>query len=196
MGAYLEAWLTGGVQRFQLDGPRLSIGKAPGNDVAVRSDASMSRVHLVLEAVGPGWAATDVGSRNGTFINGQRLNGSHLLRPGDEIVAGSTRFTFTVIGADGEVSETTMGQAPPRLTERETDVLDALCRPVLEGSMLSEPASVSEIADVLVVTDSAVKKHLANLYDKFDLVGRGRRRGSLVAEALARGAVSRGRFGS
>jgi DNA-binding NarL/FixJ family response regulator len=49
---------------------------------------------------------------------------------------------------------------------------------------------VREIADALVVTESAVKKMLARLYDKFGLHEGDRRRGRLVAEALARGAVT------
>ena len=66
-----------------------------------------------------------------------------------------------------------------------------LCRPVLEGSLLSEPASVQQIADALVVTQSAVKKHLVRLYDKFGLSDdANRRRGRLAGEAVRRGAVT------
>src|SRR3990172_9886669 len=78
----------------------------------------------------------------------------------------------------------------PELTRRERDVLAALCRPVLSDDVFAEPASVREIAQVLVVTDAAVKQHLLHLYDKFgiDATG-GRRRVTLAKEAIRRGAV-------
>jgi pSer/pThr/pTyr-binding forkhead associated (FHA) protein len=191
VSAYLEVWRSEGPERVFLDGGRVSVGKDPANDVVIRDDRKISRVHLVLEAVGPGWTITDVGSRNGTYLNGERLLGSQLLRRSDEILAGSTRIVFGTAGASAQVSETVAGKAPPKLTPRETDVLVALSRPVLEQSMLTEPSSVSAIAAELVVSDSAVKKVLTRLYDKFDLHDAERRRGRLVAEALARGAVGR-----
>jgi tetratricopeptide (TPR) repeat protein len=78
----------------------------------------------------------------------------------------------------------------PELTRRERDVLVALCGPVLSDEVFAEPASVREIARVLVVTDAAVKQHLLNLYDKFGIDTRaGRRRVILAREAIQRGAV-------
>ena len=78
----------------------------------------------------------------------------------------------------------------PELTRRERDVLAALCRPVLSDDVFAEPASVREIARVLVVTDAAVKQHLLHLYDKFEIDASGqRRRVSLAKEAIRRGAV-------
>ena len=191
MSAYLEVRRRDGPERVALEGARVSVGKDPANDVVIRDDHAVSRVHFVLEAVGPGWTITDVGSRNGTFLNGERLLGSQLLRRGDELVIGSTSLGFRMAGAAAHISETVTGQAPPKLTPRETDVLVELCRPVLEGSMLTEPSSVKEVAAQLVVSDSAVKKILGRLYDKFDLHDDERRRGRLVAEALARGAIGR-----
>jgi DNA-binding CsgD family transcriptional regulator len=81
-------------------------------------------------------------------------------------------------------------EAPPGLTRREREVLLALCRPVLSGDLFTEPASVREIADQLVVTEAAVKHHLRHLYDKFGFEGAsGRRRVHLANEAVRRGAV-------
>jgi predicted component of type VI protein secretion system len=189
--AYLEVRRRGGPERVTLEGARVAVGKDPANDVVIREDHAVSRVHFVLEAVGPGWTITDVGSRNGTFLNGERLLGSQLLRRGDELIIGSTSITFGMTGAAAQISETVTGQAPPKLTPRETDVLVALCRPVLEGSMLTEPSSVKDIASDLFVSESAIKKVLGRLYDKFNLHDDDRRRGRLVAEALSRGAIGR-----
>jgi DNA-binding NarL/FixJ family response regulator len=62
---------------------------------------------------------------------------------------------------------------------------------VLGGAAFTEPASIREIADALVITEAAVKQHLAHLYDKFAIHGGGeRRRVQLANEALRRGAVT------
>ena len=70
-------------------------------------------------------------------------------------------------------------------------MLLALCRPLLDRDMFTEPASTRAIADELVITQAAVKQHLANLYDKFGVpAGDSNRRARLANEALRRGAVS------
>jgi hypothetical protein len=84
-----------------------------------------------------------------------------------------------------------MPGARPRLTERERDVLIALCRPILADAHFTEPASIRRVADELVVTDAAVKQHLLHLYDKFGLhEGVESRRVRLANEALEGGWVS------
>ncbi|HET9613288.1 MAG TPA: hypothetical protein VFP22_00635 [Candidatus Limnocylindrales bacterium] len=78
----------------------------------------------------------------------------------------------------------------PELTRRERDVLAALCRPLASDRPVAMPASVREIAAELVVTEAAVKQHLLNLYDKFEVVeGTESRRISLAREAVLRGFV-------
>lgn len=70
-------------------------------------------------------------------------------------------------------------------------MLIALCRPVLSGDVFTEPASVTEIAGELVVTEAAVKQHLIRLYDKFDLHERRQHRRVVLANAaVRRGAVA------
>ena len=70
-------------------------------------------------------------------------------------------------------------------------MLVALCRPLLDRDMFTEPASTRAIADELVITQAAVKQHLANLYDKFG-VAAGDSQPSLAARqrGAQRGAVS------
>ncbi|MFF5076056.1 hypothetical protein ACFY36_03320 [Actinoplanes sp. NPDC000266] len=81
---------------------------------------------------------------------------------------------------------------PPALTRRERDVLAALCRPLTAGGRaFPEPPSVRALASELGLSDSAVKKHLTNLYDKFALTTNDdRRRPRLAGEALRRGAIT------
>jgi DNA-binding transcriptional ArsR family regulator len=56
------------------------------------------------------------------------------------------------------------------LTPRERVVLVELCRPLLSANVFTQPASVREIAEVLVVSEAAVKQHLGRLYEKFGVV--------------------------
>jgi pSer/pThr/pTyr-binding forkhead associated (FHA) protein len=177
-------------ERRELVADRSTVGKAPENDVAVADDPTASRLHAVLERFPAGWCVTDLGSSNGTWVNGERIWAARRLRHGDEIRIGQTRLLFhdplTITGAATEVES-----PPPDLTPRERDVLVALCRPLLARDMFTEPASTRAIAEELVITQAAVKQHLANLFDKFGVApSDDHRRSRLANEALRRGAVS------
>jgi predicted component of type VI protein secretion system len=176
--------------RFSLEADRTTLGRAAENDVALEHDPIVSHLHAVLERFPAGWCVTDLGSSNGTWVNGERIWSAHRLGHGDEVRIGQTRLIFRdPLGAGGSVTEA--GDAPPTLTGREHDVLVALCRPLLDRDMFTEPASTRAIADELVITQAAVKQHLANLYDKFGVGGdQSNRRSRLANEALRRGAVS------
>ncbi|HWB72676.1 MAG TPA: FHA domain-containing protein [Egibacteraceae bacterium] len=190
MRAYLEVWGPGGRSVVALGDERFAVGSHPDNDLAVASDRSVSRLHAVFERFPAGWCVRDLSSRNGTFVNGQRLFGQRPLRPGDDIRVGRTRLVYRTDPA-GHAAATEPVQGPPELTRRERDVLLALCRPVLGGDLFTEPASLRQIAEALTVTEAAVKQHLLRLYDKFGLhQGTQRRRVRLANEAVRRGAVT------
>ena len=176
--------------RIPLEADRVTIGKAPENDVPLEDDPTASRLHAVLEHFSAGWCVSDLGSSNGTTINGERIWASHRLQHGDEIRIGQTRLVFhDPLTAQATVTQS--DEAPPSLTSRERDVLLALCRPLLDRDMFTEPASTQAIAEELVITQAAVKQHLANLYDKFGTAAADdHRRARLANEALRRGAVS------
>lgn len=190
MHPQIEVVAGAGAWRFTLDTERATVGKAAENDVALSGDATASHLHAVLERFAAGWCVTDLGSSNGTWVNGERIWSARRLRPGDEIRVGQTRLIFRdPLTVDGAVTETEA--APPALTARERDVLVALCRPLLDRDLFTEPASTRAIADALVITQAAVKQHLANLFDKFGIPpGEDHRRARLANEALRRGAVS------
>ncbi len=70
-------------------------------------------------------------------------------------------------------------------------MLVVLCRPLLARDLFTEPASIKELAAELVVSEAAVKQHLANLYAKFEIgEERTHRRTRLANEAIQRGAVT------
>ena len=69
-----------------LDGP-VTVGRRPERDVALPWDTEVSRLHAQLEPVGSDWIVVDDGlSRNGTYVNGERVNGRRRLRDGDRMV--------------------------------------------------------------------------------------------------------------
>jgi DNA-binding CsgD family transcriptional regulator len=176
--------------RLPLEADRMTIGKSAENDVALPADPTASGLHAVLERFAAGWCVADLGSSNGTWLNGGRIWSSQRLRHGDEIRVGQTRLIFRDFqGFGGAQTETE--EAPPSLTSRERDVLVALCRPLLARDMFTEPASTRAIAEELVITQAAVKQHLANLFDKFGVfAGESNRRVRLANDALRRGAVA------
>jgi hypothetical protein len=187
---HLEMWVHGARERIPLEGERMTIGYSSSNDISLPFDRTVSHVHAMLERVAAHWCLRDLGSRNGTFVNGDRIWGERPIKAGDEIRIGTVRFVARGAARDESEDATVGGQTGPDLTRRERDVLVALCRPMVSGDVFREPASIRQIASELVVTEAAVKQHLVRLYDKFGLVEREGRRARLANEAIRRGAIS------
>jgi len=72
---------------FPLEGDQLVIGRDSSNSVAI-NDAEISRKHSRLTFQGGKYVLEDLGSTNGTFVNGQRLAGQVVLKPGDVVSLG------------------------------------------------------------------------------------------------------------
>src|SRR5882757_3070351 len=71
-----------------LEGERLSLGRSAAAELSFPDDGGLSRQHLCIERDGEGWAIRDLGSKNGTIVNGVRLSGRAPLKTGDRITAG------------------------------------------------------------------------------------------------------------
>src|SRR5512141_184989 len=72
---------------FPLEGDQLMIGRDSSNSVAI-SDAEVSRRHARLTFQCGKYVLEDLGYTNGTFVNGQRLAGPHVLKAGDVVALG------------------------------------------------------------------------------------------------------------
>lgn len=190
MTDFLEVWVDGARERVPLEGERVTIGQSDTNDLPLPFDHTVSRVHAVLERVASRWCVRDLSSRNGTFVNGERIWGERPLQPGDEIRVGGVRLVARVDDQTHREDLTVGAETGPHVTRREREVLIALCRPMFSGEVFREPASIRQIAAELVVTEAAVKQHLSRLYDKFGVFEREGRRARLANEAIRRGAVS------
>jgi DNA-binding CsgD family transcriptional regulator len=171
-------------------GDRIVIGKAADCDLVIDDDDAVSRVHAKLERVGPVWTVTDLGSTNGTVVNGKLLAATYTLRHGDEVLLGRTRLLFRDRASLPGVATTKLSP-PPRLTRTEREVLVELCRAAFEGgSGFQPPASVAEIAERRFTSISAVRQVLEHLYDKFGIIEGPNRRVRLANAAILCGAVT------
>ena len=79
---------------YLIDKHEVEIGKAAHNHIAL-TDPTVSNTHAIVTARDAGYTIVDLGSRNGTFVNGERLGSqAHTLRHGDKIQLGKTVLTF------------------------------------------------------------------------------------------------------
>ncbi|HEX9331138.1 MAG TPA: FHA domain-containing protein [Anaerolineales bacterium] len=72
---------------FTLEGDQLTIGRDSTNEIVI-NDAEVSRRHARLTFQGGKYVLEDLGSTNGTFVNGQRLAGPRVLKSGEVVSFG------------------------------------------------------------------------------------------------------------
>ncbi len=108
-------------QEYELGKARVSIGRAATSDIPL-SDGRISRMHARLECVGDACTLVDLGSSNGTYVNGQRVE-RVLLQPGDVISLGGSRLRYELAPAAEELGMTVI--------DREADLDQALDQEVL-----------------------------------------------------------------
>lgn len=90
-----RAVLESGDRRFALTPPSTVIGR--GRDADIRlDDPNISRTHVQFSAQGADWIASDMGSTNGTRLNGGNLSGPTLLRSGDVVELGNSVLRFVL----------------------------------------------------------------------------------------------------
>jgi pSer/pThr/pTyr-binding forkhead associated (FHA) protein len=90
---------TGDAYDRELGQAETQIGKGPRNDLVI-ADPAVSSAHAMIRDEGGQYVVSDLGSRNGTFVNGQRLTQPQRLQHGDVISIGLTKLTFRMANAD------------------------------------------------------------------------------------------------
>jgi hypothetical protein len=149
------------VQRIRsLDGrrDRLTVGRDPASDVALVWDADVSRAHAQLERLEVEWAIVDDSlSRNGTFVNGERVRGRRRLGHGDVMRCGHTTLLFREPRPAPEPGVTGRREAappaPPRTARAPRSGRRARRRPLLVGAgvvvaaLLAAQAALPAIAE-------------------------------------------------
>jgi pSer/pThr/pTyr-binding forkhead associated (FHA) protein len=92
-GSRLVAIGSSPPREYSLDKSTIAIGTHPANDV-VLDDTTVSRRHATITRKAGSYELADLGSTNGTFVNGRRLVNPIALKPGDEIKFGAVRVAF------------------------------------------------------------------------------------------------------
>jgi hypothetical protein len=156
--------------------------------IALTWDGEVSRMHAYLELVGGEWTLVDDGlSRNGSFVNGNRVHGRTRLHDKDNLRFGNTRVVFREPDSAGDSASTARAQGTPAvaMSEGRRKVLIELCRPVVAGSATTPATNVQIAAEVHLSVD-AVKAHLRNLFDQFGLaeLPQNEKRARLVATVV------------
>jgi hypothetical protein len=99
---------------FPLEKTEIFVGRDLTNDIVI-NDPEVSRRHARLFLQGNNFVIEDLGSTNGTAVNGQRLLGPYILRPGEAVVFGE-HITAVFEAVQPETSSTIASapQPPPR----------------------------------------------------------------------------------
>lgn len=81
-------------KRVELDGTTLTLGRAHNNDLSYPDDASLSRRHVQFSHDSEDWWVEDLGSKNGTLVNGIRIAAKQPLGTGDRLSVGHLMITL------------------------------------------------------------------------------------------------------
>jgi predicted component of type VI protein secretion system len=98
---------------YSLEKSEILIGREVGSDVFV-NDEEVSRQHARLTSQFGDYVLEDLGSTNGTFVNGQRATGQHILKPGDTILLGErVSLSFEEVPFDPNATQATQSIPEP-----------------------------------------------------------------------------------
>jgi pSer/pThr/pTyr-binding forkhead associated (FHA) protein len=124
-----------------------ALGRQPDNHV-VLDEPVVSRKHAVIEETDAGYYLRDLGSTNGTFVNGLRVEQDYVLQHGDVIrLGGGSGLSFQHIGAR-TLKLSAVGASSQAI------VVDKRARHVYVRGQLLEPAMARKEFDLLMLLDS------------------------------------------
>jgi len=139
--------LKQGVREFRLERPSVVIGRSAVAEIQV-SSALVSRRHARLTLTNLGVMVEDLASRNGVFLNAERIIGSARLKAGDRLTVGDEVFVFDEHEEVVDQSESTQSSLPAQ-------------RPARDSFSDDEAALATRSADVFQLLASVVDKALA-----------------------------------
>jgi pSer/pThr/pTyr-binding forkhead associated (FHA) protein len=174
----------------------LWVGRSESADVRLEWDEEVSSLHAQIEVVRDECTLVDDGlSRNGSYVNEERVHGRRHLRDGDTIRFGRTAVRYRRPGAGAGAEETAIAAEAPTaaaVSPAQRKVLVALCRPYKDGGSYATPATNQEIGDELHLSVDAVKTHMRALFEKLGVgdLPQNQKRVALVERALQAGIVT------
>jgi pSer/pThr/pTyr-binding forkhead associated (FHA) protein len=173
----------------------LWVGRGESADVRLDWDEEVSALHAQIEIVRDECTLVDDGlSRNGSFVNEQRVHGRRHLRNGDMVRFGRTAVSYRRPG-EGAAETTVIASDVPAaasISPAQRKVLVALCRPYKGGASFATPATNQEIGAQLHLGVDAVKTHMRALFEKLGVgdLPQNQKRVALVERALQSGAIT------
>lgn len=125
------------MQAYDFKQPSIIVGRDEGADVII-DNPSVSRRHAEIRLGDSGWVVEDLGSSNGTFLRGHRIEGAQSIGLGDEIGFGKFSIVFGKALGEGEVPVA----APSPMADKPAPPPGM---PVAEGTMHINPHEVKEL---------------------------------------------------
>ncbi len=98
--------LDGQTSTIALDRDRITLGRSSANELSYPDDIGLSRQHLAVVRRDGQWTVEDLGSKNGTLLNGVRIEKVMPFVPGDRVSAGHLTIEFA--GPGGANQNTVM----------------------------------------------------------------------------------------
>ena len=98
--------LEGQTTTIALDRDRITLGRSSANELSYPDDIGLSRQHLAIVGRDGKWTVEDLGSKNGTLLNGVRIEKPMPFGPGDRVSAGHLTIEFA--GSGGASQNTVM----------------------------------------------------------------------------------------
>jgi adenylate cyclase len=141
-----------------------TLGRHPDNTIQVL-DRIVSKNHCHIDVADGRYVLKDLGSLNGTFINGMRVDGQRVLAAGDEITLGSTKMTFEppTASADAEPAVDPEAQQPGRVTMA-AGAVESHVR-----AKLAQQAELNFVPERLVLDVPALRRDYEKLRVSFEL---------------------------
>ncbi len=116
-------------REIAVKGPKFFIGRAEDCHLRPASD-QVSRHHCVILVAADAVSIRDLGSRNGTFVNGKQISPQCRLRSGDRVVVGQLDFDIQIVGMPPEPAEP---QASPAAAVETSASPSAVAKPSSNG---------------------------------------------------------------
>lgn len=164
--------------------PGLLVGRGPHCDLRL-DDSTVSWDHVEISCRGRSVIAEDLGSSNGTMINGRPMDRGVRVRSGDVLQLGSVRLTVALRAE--RVQETVRVKLDEvLLTQEERELAAALvARYRASTSLIGRPATRAELAEALNISERTVQRRLDALVHRLRIGPHsGRERSLLLAQHI------------
>ena len=161
---YLETTIEGQKLRFPLaPGSICRIGRNPDSEVVLPA-GSASRNHAILQHTDLGKLyLTDLGSRNGTFLNGRRITAPVVLQRGDIITIGDQEFVFHRNGTSPKTAGAALPEVNATMVTFKMQLITVLVADIRDYTGLSRRLGESRISQVIGVfmqeAGAALQRH-------------------------------------